>query len=134
MTFEARPCPCGYHGSPIKECRCTAGKIERHRAKLPVADITIEVLPPAARDLDGRPGTSSDHFSYILAGYQQFPSLELNDVCRNLLKAACAELGIDADSRGRIVAITRTVANLDHSETIQPAHLSEAINYRAFRR
>ena len=56
-TFEARPCPCGYHGSPLRACNCTCSKIERCRAAWPVADITIEVVQPPQRELNGRPGT-----------------------------------------------------------------------------
>ena len=57
-TFEARPCPCGYHGSPRRACNCTSAKIERCRAAWPVADITIEVVEPPQRELNGQPGTS----------------------------------------------------------------------------
>ncbi len=56
-TFEARPCPCGYHGSPIRACNCSCAKIERCRAAWPVADITIEVVQPPQREMNGRPGT-----------------------------------------------------------------------------
>lgn len=134
VTFEGRPCPCGFFGSPRVSCECSDSRITRHRAKLPVADLTVEVVPPTERDLQGRPGTSSAELSRILDAYRTFPSRELGEDCRNILKAACAELNIDADVRERIVAVARTIANLDHSETIQPAHLTEAINYRAFRR
>ena len=56
-TFEARPCPCGYHGSPRRACNCSCSKIERCRATWPTADITIEVVEPPQRELNGRPGT-----------------------------------------------------------------------------
>src|SRR5208282_4595807 len=45
-TFEARPCPCGYHGSPIRACNCSCAKIDKSLAAWPVADITIEVIQP----------------------------------------------------------------------------------------
>jgi predicted ATPase with chaperone activity len=131
VTFEARPCPCGYYGSARTPCNCTAAQVERHRAKLPVADITIEIVPPAQRDLQGRPGTCSADLSRALADVAQFTGLDLCEECRNLLKAACAELNIDADAQERIKAVARTIANMDRSETIKPSHLCEAINYRA---
>jgi magnesium chelatase family protein len=133
-TFESRPCPCGYFGSPSISCNCSESKIRKHRIKIPVADITVEVVPPAQRDLLGRPGTGSADISRALADMPSYPSLELGEECGNLIKAACAELSIDVAGRDRIIAVARTIANLDHKETIQPSHLCEAINYRAFRR
>jgi predicted ATPase with chaperone activity len=108
-----------------------AAQIAKHRAKLPVADISVEVVQPAQRDLQGRPGTCSADISRALADCAAYKDVELGEECRNLLKAACAELNIDPDARDRIVAVARTIANLDRSETIKPSHLCEAINYRA---
>ena len=50
---------------------------------------------------------------------------------RNLLKASVAELCLGTDVQQRIIAIARTIANLDRSERIKASHLCEAINYRA---
>lgn len=134
VTFEARPCPCGNHGSPIHECRCSVNQIQKHRERIPVADITIEVVPPSQRDLEGRPETTSAMVSAALADLPHHTDTTLGRDCATLLKASCAELSIDAKGRERIIAVARTIANLDRSPTIQPAHLCEAINYRAFRR
>jgi len=134
VTLEARPCPCGHFGSPRTICNCTDAKITKHRAGIPVADITVETSPPTERDLIGRPGTGSAEIIAALAKLPAHTSLEIGEECRNLLKAACSELNIDADGRQRILAVARSIANLDHSPTIQPSHLCEAINYRAFRR
>lgn len=45
-----------------------------------------------------------------------------------------SELALDADVRNRIVAVARTIANLDQSERIDSRHVCEAINYRALGR
>ena len=133
-TFEARPCPCGYHGSPIRACDCSCAKIERCRAAWPVADITVEVVQPPQREFNGQPGTGVAEMKAQIASMTSHTDLALDEHSTNLLKCACAEYGIDPDSRNRIVEIARTIANLDHSERIGPAHTCEAINYRAFRR
>ena len=132
VTFEARPCPCGYLGSPLVACECSDATINRHRAKLPVADITIEVVPPLQRELNARPGTGSAEISAVLTDLPTYTDIALCEVCQNLLRCACTELSIDAKARERIIAVARTIANLDRSKRIQPAHLTEAINYRAF--
>jgi magnesium chelatase family protein len=54
----------------------------------------------------------------------------MNNDCRNLLKAVFAELALNADDRRRIVAVARTIANLDGRERIETSHICEAINYR----
>ncbi len=132
-TFEARPCPCGYHGSPRRACDCSCSKIERCRAAWPVADITIEVAEPPQRELNGRPGTGLAEMKGQIASMSSHTDLTLDQDSANLLKAACVEYAIDPDARNRIIAIARTIANLDRSERIEPRHTCEAINYRAFR-
>ena len=133
-TFEARPCPCGYHGSPIHACNYSNGKIERRRAAWPAADITVELVQPPQRELNGRPGTGVAEMKAQIASMSSHTDLSLDEHSVNLLKCACVELGIDPDARNRIIATARTIANLDNSERIGPSHTCEAINYRAFRR
>ena len=88
-TFEARPCPCGYHGSPIRACNCSCSKIERCRAAWPVADITIEVVQPPQRELNGRPGTGVAEMKAQIARMSSHTDLTLDQDSANLLKCAC---------------------------------------------
>jgi predicted ATPase with chaperone activity len=128
-TFEVEPCPCGYRNDPRRACQCRYSQIERHLRKLPVADISIEVCAPAEREMR-TPGTTLADMRRQIEGKSDYESLELDENGRNLLKAAVVELVIDADARNRILAVARTIANLDRNERIESRHVCEAINYR----
>jgi len=133
VSYECRPCPCGYHNSPTKECSCTARAIEKHRKTIPVADIVIELCPPTQRDLNGRlAGTSTKDLENALLQCAAFDDMTLCQDSQNILKAACTELGIDARQRETIIRVARTIANLDRSPKIKPSHLCEAINYQTY--
>ncbi len=131
-TFEARPCPCGYRNDPRRACECRCSQIERHVRKLPVADISIEMVSPAEREMRS-PGTSVAEMRKQVEAKTGYDSLELGEDSRNLLRAAVSEYALDADTRNRILAVARTIANLDRNERIDARHLCEAINYRAMR-
>jgi magnesium chelatase family protein len=74
MTFPAafmlvaamNPCPCGYHGDPKRDCRCSPGQVERYRRRIsgPLLDrIDLHVEAPAVeyRDLtDAVPAERSE--------------------------------------------------------------------------
>ena len=51
MIIAAKnPCPCGYHGSKVKECSCTVDQIQRYQKKIsgPLMDrIDIQIDVPA---------------------------------------------------------------------------------------
>ena len=128
-TFEVQPCPCGYRNDPRRACSCRCNQIERHLRKLPVADISIEVVNPAEREMRS-PGTTLAEMRRQIEAKSDYESLDLGEDGRNLLRAAMAELALDADVRNRILAVARTIANLDRSERIESRHVCEAINYR----
>ncbi len=133
-TFESRPCPCGYASDPRHDCKCTARQVERHRGKFPPADITIEVPPVPEREMSSRlRGTTLADMRQQIENMTQFSSLELDEHCRNLLRAGVAEMGIDAATRESILRVARTIANLDGRENIEATHICEAINYRILR-
>ena len=96
--------------------------------------MTIEVVLPPERELNGQAGTTIADMKAQIASISDYTDRTLDSHSANLLKCAAAELGIDPDARNRILAVARTIANLDHAEQIGPAHTCEAVSYRAFRR
>jgi magnesium chelatase family protein len=58
----------------------------------------------------------------------------LEPAATELLRAAVADLGLSARAHDKVLRVARTIADLDDSEVIRPAHVSEAINYRVLDR
>ena len=98
-----------------------------------MADISIEMMCPPEREMRS-PGTGLAEMRQQIEAKTGHESLELGDDSRTLLKAAMSEYALDADARNRILAVARTIANLDRCERIEARHVCEAINYRTMRR
>jgi len=158
LIVALNPCPCGYRNDPRRDCHCTVPQIERYMAKisgplLDRIDLHLEVPGVPFRELSSTtPGTSSAQMreavvSARLIQHERFQKTrirynaqmgprQIRTYCpvdadgMNLLKASMTELGLSARAHDKILRVSRTIADLDNSERITSAHLSEAINYR----
>lgn len=158
LVAAMNPCPCGFYGDRQRECRCSPGQITKYRNKIsgPLFDrIDLHVEVPAVpyRQLSGDAGGESSatvrervlharELQYQRAGKlnARLSPRELKQHCRldepsqELLKMAMTELGLSARAHDRILKVSRTIADLEGSATIQAHHVSEAIQYRSLDR
>ncbi|HJR09543.1 MAG TPA: YifB family Mg chelatase-like AAA ATPase [Pyrinomonadaceae bacterium] len=75
----------------------------------------------------------------VFSNAQMTPRL-LRRFCRldaegvRMLESAMTRLGLSARAYDRILKVSRTIADLDASEEIRPAHVAEAVGYRSLDR
>jgi magnesium chelatase family protein len=160
LVAAMNPCPCGHLGNPNGGCRCTAEQVHHYRARisgplLDRIDLHIEV-PKVPREVllrktDGRAETSGSIQQRVQAARNrqqqrnhctngELSPGQMESVCRlrdadvKFLELAMERLNLSARGVHRILKVARTIADLAGSETIESAHLAEAIQYRSLDR
>lgn len=163
LVASMNPCPCGYYNHPDKDCVCPPPIVQRYLSKIsgPLMDridIHIEVVPVPfnklsetevsekselvrhrvirAREIQtNRFRESKDiHNNSQMSTKQIQKYVSLDTDCIELLKNAMEKLQLSARAYDRILKVTRTIADLDDSDTIKPEYLAEAINFRSLDR
>ena len=158
MVCAMNPCKCGWYGDPSGRCKCSQKDVDHYRGRisgpmLDRIDIVVEVPSVHFEDLRSRkeaePSSSvkervnaarsiqnqrfgnSGMCNARLGPGEMRKYCELNPESAQLMKDAFEAMGLTARSYDRILKVARTVADLDGSETIEPHHIAEAIQYRA---
>ncbi|MCH7685275.1 MAG: YifB family Mg chelatase-like AAA ATPase [Planctomycetes bacterium] len=162
LVAAMNPCPCGYRSDPRRQCNCNPLQVERYLGRisgplLDRIDIHVDVPPVPFRELSNdQSGTNSQQMREQVIGAREIQSRRFADApnnlngkmsprqirqhCRlepdaeNLLKSAMEEMGLSARAHDKILRLSRTIADLDASDSITTNHLSEAINYRTLDR
>ena len=158
LISSMNPCPCGYYGDPQKECTCTPTMVQRYQKRIsgPLMDrmdIYVEVpridfeklsdkrLGEASADVRARVEdvreiqknrfTDTDCQTNADMGPAEIREFcDVDNTGRNLLKSAMAQLNLSPRAYHRILKLARTIADLVGSDSIEPPHIAEAIQYR----
>ncbi len=162
LVAAMNPCPCGYLGDPKHECRCGSTQIQRYRSKIsgPLLDrIDIHIEAPALSIDELRNAKMGESSATIRERIQKARAIQqtrlqgsrvscnarlshsqIRQHCAidrslgDLLQQAMEQLSLSARAYDRILKVARTIADLAGSESIQSAHLLEAIQYRSLDR
>jgi magnesium chelatase family protein len=163
LAAAMNPCPCGYYTDPSKECTCASAQIQKYMSKIsgPLLDrIDIHIEVPAVKYKDLSSEIKGEPSALIrkrvikarAAQYRRFAGIdhiynngdmgsrEVRQFCKldqagsDLLKMAMTKLGLSARAYDRILKVSRTIADIENSPNITPAHISEAIQYRSLDR
>ncbi len=158
LVCAMNPCRCGWRGHSSGRCTCSDREVAKYVEKIsgPLLDridlhvsvpsVEYEALrrretpePSAAVKARAEAARAVQERRFVNTGVtcnaQMSPAM-VGQFCRldpagdALLKAAFDRMGLTARSHDRVLRVARTIADLDGEETIGPAHLAEAIQYR----
>jgi len=163
LVASMNPCPCGYYNHPEKECVCSPGVVQKYLNRisgplLDRIDIHVEVIPVPFEKLSAAPPaeSSAQIRERVVKARQiqeerfvpwaevhcnaQMSSKLIREFCKldeagsAILKTAMEKLNLSARAYDRILKVSRTIADLEGSESIKPQHVAEAIQYRSLDR
>lgn len=162
LVCAMNPCPCGYYGHPTRKCTCSSRAVSKYLSRisgplLDRLDLHVEVPPVNFSELTaptaGEPSCkirervnkaralqlSRYKGTGITCNARLTPSMlrrycVMTDSAKRLLRDTFDSLGLSARAYDRIVKVSRTIADLDGSDSIGAEHIAEAVQYRSLDR
>lgn len=149
MIAAHNPCPCGYYGDPQHSCQCPEYRIHQYQSRLsgPMMDridihLHVPRLPFDAMNSDFSSKQARERVERARKRAQnrgvscnrQLPHKALSprslDVhCRQFLEWKNHEMGLSGRGLYKLLAVARTIADLEDAPDIEEQHLIEAAQY-----
>ncbi len=158
LVAAMNPCPCGFFGDPVRDCRCAPSAVNRYQKRisgplLDRIDIHLEVPRIDYDQLsDRKPGEPSEAVRarveraravqaerFAQAGIMTNADMGPKEVQRfarldpageQLMRTAVRQLALSARGYHRVLKLSRTIADLACCEQVQTSYVAEALQYR----
>lgn len=158
LVAAMNPCPCGYWGDPVKECRCPPSAIARYQRRIsgplldridihldvprvdyeqlaerrlgePSAAVRDRVMAARGRQAE-RFGSGAALTNADLEPRQLQQYVDLDAPGEELMRSAVRQLQLSARAYHRVLKLARTIADLASVERVAADHVAEALQYR----
>jgi magnesium chelatase family protein len=154
LVAAMNPCPCGFLGDLARPCTCPPALVDRYRSRIggPLMDridmtLRVDRIDPGCL-LRGSEDEPSDAVRRRVAAARECAAAREGERAAMSGAALLRACALDATSRRaveraarthrlsgrgvtRLLRVARTIADLDHSESVREAHVLEASCYRA---
>jgi magnesium chelatase family protein len=158
LVGAMNPCPCGFAGDTLRECRCTPQQLARYRDRLsgPLRDrldLTVEVpaLPLDALSAEGGGEASAAVRARVLVARARQASRHGADgiltnaeltaglmakhcaasgAALRVLRSAMSRMALTARGYDRVRKVARTIADLAGDDEIGADAMAEALQFR----
>lgn len=159
LVATMNPCPCGYYGDTTRECDCSSTQISNYQKRLsgPLLDridmvVSVSRVPHKSLLKDNSVSNSqhnnikkviqaanlrqSNRYKSSFKNNGNLTNREIKKYAAlskdavKVLELASEKLDLSARRYFKIIKVGRTIADLDDSDLITSAHISEALQYR----
>lgn len=158
LVASMNPCPCGYYGYQLKQCRCTENQIRAYLNRisgplLDRIDLHISIEPVKYEDINSqkKEETSEEIRKRVekvkdvqlerfknegIMFNSQMKQRHIKKYCpmtskaESLMESAFKSMALSTRAYGKILKVARTIADMEGVDVISESHIAEAIQYR----